>query len=125
MALWKPTNAGPDNIRSLYHWVHKQLVDVGALVGDEGGGPGEPPGHVHDHDNLINVTPDQHHNQVHALYGGDHSDVSTATPLEMQHLLHWNGSAFSPDYRVKAKAYSNGATYYPQDMVLHDAYLME
>ena len=37
---WRPTNAGPKTIRELYHWVHKQLRDVGDEL-EGGGGGGE------------------------------------------------------------------------------------
>lgn len=122
MADWQPDKAGPQDTPSLFHWCWKQFKRVGELIGDEGGG-GDP-GHVHNHDNLLNVTPDQHHNQVHLLYGPDHSDVNTATPLALEHQLKWDGAAWVPDYRVKGLQYVNGTTYYPQQMVFQDGWLM-
>jgi hypothetical protein len=66
VAEFKPTPAGPQNIREMFHWTWKQLQRVGAGLGDEGGTqPPDPPpppaGHQHWHENIINVTPDQHH----------------------------------------------------------------
>ena len=64
-----PNSAGPRTIRELFHWAWGELKRVGAEVGDEGGStPPDPvpdPGHQHWHDNLINVTEDQHHPKVH------------------------------------------------------------
>lgn len=89
-------------------------------VGGTGGG-GSP---ITDHNNLNGIGPDDHHNQVHLLYGPDHSDVDTATPLEQQHVLAWDGvDSFDPDFRTKGKQYNVGVTYHPQDMVYQDGYL--
>lgn len=40
--VWRPTNAGPRNLRELYHWVHGQFVSVGEQV-NGGGGVGDHP----------------------------------------------------------------------------------
>jgi hypothetical protein len=58
-------------------------------------------GHTHNHAALTGVTADQHHNQVHLLYGPDQSDVDTlVTPL-VRHVLGVNGAGdFAPDYRA-------------------------
>jgi len=68
-----------------------------------GGGGGSP---ITQHDNLTGITPDNHHNQVHLLYGTDHSDVdSTGTPADGDLLAFNSGSGlweliqstFTPD----------------------------
>ena len=48
------------------------------------------------HDNLTDVSPDQHHNQQHLFYGPDHTDVNTqatlvsgATPVYSEALGQW------------------------------------
>lgn len=82
--VWRPTDAGPRNIRELYHWVRRELVSVGQEVGN-GGGPG-----VDDHDDLTNVTPNQHHNQVHDFLGSDHSNIPATFPPE-EHDLDTHG----------------------------------
>lgn len=43
-----------------------------------------------DHDNLVNVTPDQHHAQVHKLYGSDHKDVDLRFILNEGDVLQYN-----------------------------------
>ncbi len=96
MARWQPDRAGPKNLRSLYHWVWLQLDRVGALLGDEGGGG--PPGHVHDHANLLNVTPDQHHPQLHDVVS--HSDVMGVA--SQNEILRRDGANYVPDRRTKA-----------------------
>jgi hypothetical protein len=50
----------------MWYALWRELTAVSAGIGDESGSPPDPdpptpPGHVHDHRNLINVTPDQHH----------------------------------------------------------------
>jgi hypothetical protein len=88
VAVWKPPGAGPQSLKALYHWVWTQLKSVGIFIGDEAGG-GDP-GHFHDHDNLLNVTPDQHHPQLHNLTS--HTDVETTVipGLAEGHGLFWD-----------------------------------
>jgi len=103
-------------------WDIDEAIFVPAGSGGAGAGGGGTP--ITDHNNLNGIGPDDHHNQVHLLYGSDHSDVDTATPLAQQHGLFWDGvDSFDPDYRTKGKAYSVGVTYFPQDMVYQDGYL--
>ena len=92
--MWKPDNAGPRNIRELYHWVHGQFVSLAKQVGDVGG---ETPGHTHSHTTLTNVTPNQHHNQAHLFYGPDHTDVDTTNPLVVGSTPVFNGSAWGAE----------------------------
>lgn len=65
---WQPDRAGPKDIRSLYHWVWGQLNNVGKII-DEGGGGTTL------HEDLTDVTPDQHHAQAHAHNGSDGSGL--------------------------------------------------
>jgi len=79
------------------------------------------------HAGLVNVTPDQHHNQKHLLYGPDQSDVDTAAALAARHVLSRNtaNNKFEPQYRTNfVSPYVLGPTYYPQDEVLDGVYLM-
>lgn len=89
---WRPTQAGPRNIRELFHWITKQFTDVGELVGEtppDGGYPDppeDPPplpsqgSHNHYLDNLINVQ---------------------TGSKESTDALVWNGSHWVPDRRTK------------------------
>ena len=52
--------------------------------------------HATTHALLPDVGPNDHHNQIHLLYGPDHSDVDTADALEDGDALVWDGSAFKP-----------------------------
>ena len=45
------------------------------------------------HEDLTDVTSDQHHNQVHTLIGSDHSDV-TITTLATNDILKYNGTSW-------------------------------
>ena len=62
--------------------------------GSSGGGGGGPVSH----NDLLDVTPDQHHNQRHLLFGPDHTDVDTDTPLSDGDALIWDtaDSQFKP-----------------------------
>ncbi|RLA07791.1 MAG: hypothetical protein DRQ54_04990, partial [Gammaproteobacteria bacterium] len=84
------------------------------------GGGGSP---ITDHDNMNGITPDNHHNQVHLLFGSDHSDVNIVSPMAETQGLHWLGSEFVPDYRTKLLPYVGGQTYYPQETVWQDGWL--
>ncbi len=89
MARYQPDKAGPKTLRALFHWAWGQLDRVGVRLGDEGGAAPDPPttpGHVHDHRNLINVLPDQHHPQIHNLTS--HSDVVISGPLDGEALMY-------------------------------------
>jgi hypothetical protein len=70
-------------------WDLNESIFVSA--GDSGGsgGGGTP---ITDHDNLNGLTPDNHHNQVHLLYGPDHSDVDTTHPLVAGSALVHDGT---------------------------------
>lgn len=66
-----------DKIQFYSHSVSTDIGDEGDSV--PGVDPVPDPGHEHWHDNLLNIGPNDHHNQVHLLYGSDHSDVDTTT----------------------------------------------
>jgi hypothetical protein len=72
-----PRPAGPKNIREFFHYLWGELKAIQTEMETiaPGGGPTE-------HDDLGGVSPDQHHNQVHLLYGPDQSDVDTTNTLE-------------------------------------------
>ena len=55
---YKPNPAGPKNLREMFHWVYAELTRIASELGSGGGGST-------DHDDLTNVTPDQHHNRSH------------------------------------------------------------
>lgn len=90
-------------------------IPAGGASGGSGGG-GTP---ITDHNNLNGIGPNDHHNQQHLLYGPDHTDVDSATPLVLRDLLAWDGSAFSPDRRTRyiKEGYVNGQTYQIGDEV--------
>lgn len=104
---------------------------VDAAMGDESTSPPDPdppttPGHVHDHRNLVNVTANQHHNQVHLLHGTDHSDVdSTGTP-QIRDLLAFNDSnKFDLQRRLNfVRPYVFGDAYEAEDAVYDDGWTM-
>jgi len=55
------------------------------------------------HDNLNDITPNQHHNQVHGLYGEDHEDVSTTEELETGSVLTYIAQAEGGNSKFEAK----------------------
>lgn len=67
------------------------FVPTGGKAG--AGGGGTP---ITDHDNLNGITPDNHHNQVHLLYGSDHSDINTTDTLDLGDVLMYNGTVWVP-----------------------------
>ena len=102
---YSPKPAGPRNLREFFHYLWHNLSEIGDNLGDEGGtlppDPAPDPGHQHWHDNLINVLPDQHHNQVHALWGPDHSDVDYSDAIKSLEVIRYDGAQFIPDRRTK------------------------
>jgi len=65
-------------------WVTNEAIFIAAESGATQAGAGAP---ITEHDNLLGITPDNHHNQVHLLYGPDHSDVDTGnTPVDGDYL---------------------------------------
>jgi hypothetical protein len=99
-------------------------VDEAFIVYPQGGGGvgggGVP---ITNHDDLIGITPDNHHNQVHLWWGTDHSDMSVSTPVETQGAF-LNGAEFIPDYRSKYIAtYAEGPTYYPQQWANNSSWI--
>ncbi len=97
-------------------------LPAGGATGGSGGG-GTP---ITDHNNLNGIGPDDHHNQVHLLYGPDHSDVNSVTPIALRDLLAWDGSEFSPDRRTRAVGdYVEGQTYNRGDEVYNGSDLSE
>ncbi len=70
--MYKPQPAGPKSIRELFHYLWKELSSIGRLIGDDTGSPGS---HTHPHNTLLNITPNDHHNQVHDFFGSDHSNI--------------------------------------------------
>lgn len=77
---------------------------------------------------LINHTalPNAHHNQIHNLYGTDHSDINVAIALAQGMGLFWDAvkGKFQLEYRAEMLTYvDDGRTYYPQQTVLVNGYL--
>lgn len=81
---YKPKPGAPRNLREMFHYLWGELKSIESEGG--GGLPG-----VTDHDDLTNVTPDQHHDQAHLLSGPDHTDVSDVTPTEGQIMGYESG----------------------------------
>jgi hypothetical protein len=75
---WQPQRAGPKTIRALYHWVWIQLNEVGKLLDGGGGVPGDGL-----HESLTDVTPDQHHDKMHA-----HDGVDGSGPIDYGDLIN-------------------------------------
>jgi hypothetical protein len=75
----------------MWHAIWRELTKVGEEIEAGGGGPG-----VTDHADLTNVTPNQHHNQTHTLYGADHSDVDTTDTPVAGDVLMFDGAKWGP-----------------------------
>ena len=99
MALYTPTPAGPTTLRLFFHWIWAELTKIGVAIGSDDGS--SPPTHAHDHDALLNVTPDQHHNQAHLLWGSDHSDVDSGNAITSLQIIRYDGAQFIADRRTK------------------------
>jgi hypothetical protein len=84
--------------------------------------PGD--GGIVSHSSLADVLPDQHHNQVHDLYGPDQGDVDTSTAIQIRHGLNWNGSAFQAEFRMNWRNVWGPQTYYTHDVVYDDGWTM-
>ncbi len=77
---YSPKPAGPRSIRELFHYLWRELTEIGIEIGEGGGGSS-------DHDDLTNVTSDQHHPQLHDL--DSHTDVTAPTPSDTE-VLTWD-----------------------------------
>jgi hypothetical protein len=76
------------------------------------------------HDQLLDVFPNQHHDQVHLLYGPDQSDVDISGPADETQGLFKQGLKFFPQYRNRyIDNYTIGPTYYPQQWVSNADYI--
>jgi hypothetical protein len=80
--------------------------------------------HTHDHDNLTNVTANQHHNQAHLLYGPDHTDVADSGPPEIGDMLEWDGGNWVRGRRMNWNGVWAQGTYHQGDVVLDGIYTM-
>jgi hypothetical protein len=80
--------------------------------------------HQVNHDQVLNQTPDDHHNQVHLLYGPDHSDVNISPTLETRHLLAWNTGEWIPEFRMNWRGEWGPQEYQKSDVVLDSGYTM-
>ena len=85
----------------MFHWLWRELTQIGLAIGGDGTGGDPPPAHVHDHDALTNVTPNQHHNQAHLLWGSDHSDTDSGTAITNLQIIRYDGVQFVSDRRTK------------------------
>ncbi len=92
---YRPKPAGPKTLKSFFHYLWRELTSIGDQLGDEGGTlPPDPvptPGHQHWHDNLVNVLPDQHHNEIHSLGSHDDVDLITHQPLKEGQSIWYDG----------------------------------
>lgn len=71
-------------------WDPSEAIFVPFNSGRSIAGAGEP---ITQHDNLLGINPDNHHNQVHQFWGTDHSDVdSTDTPTDGQVPVYRTGT---------------------------------
>ena len=105
-------------------WDVDEAVWLPADTGGAGGGGGGTP--ITDHNNLNNIGPDDHHNQVHLLYGADHSDVNIAAPLTPNDGLYWDGAAWFTGRRTRAVGdYVQGTTYNNGDELYNGSDLSE
>ena len=67
-------------------------IPAGGSAGTGGGG-GTP---ITDHNNLNGIGPDDHHPQVHAFTGPDHTGVTVTSPVTGQALI-WSGTEWVND----------------------------
>ena len=110
-------------------WDVDEAVWMPVGSGAGGGGGGTP---ITDHDNLNGITPDNHHFQIHKLYGEDaslvntHEDIDDTNPIALYDLLAWNGTKFDPQRRTRAVGdFVNGTTYYDGDELYNGSDLSE
>jgi len=76
------------------------------------------------HAQLTDLTVDDHHNQVHLLYGSDHSDVNDSAVLETRQLLAWSGGEWTPQFRMNWRGAWGPQTYEQSDVVYDTGYTM-
>ncbi len=97
--------------RAKTDWDIDEAIFISAGGSLSGGGGGTP---ITDHDNLNGITANNHHNQVHLLYGADHSDVDTTTVLENgSSLVYSTGSNKWFGLNINTQAGYGGVTQTP------------
>jgi len=112
--------------RSDVDWDDNSAIFVAASAGAGSGGGGTP---ITDHDNLNGITSDNHHNQIHLLFGADHSDVDLGTAPVLRDGLYWNSvsSKWEVDRRTRyiPEGFVNGETYQRGDEVSNGSQISE
>ena len=118
-----PPTAGPRNLREMFYYVWTNLRGVVTQTNEHIISIDNP--HDTYHSQTLGQTPNDHHNQVHLLYGSDHSDVDTTDGLLNRDLLAWNGVAFMPDKRMNwiTGGYVGGVDYLKHDVIVDSGYL--
>ena len=109
--------------RAKMDWDLDEAVWIPAGSNAAGSGGGGTP--ITDHNNLNGIGANDHHNQVHLLYGTDHSDIDTIPALAPVHVLHREAGNLNweVDYRSKFLTYVLGPTYYDQQWVTNQEYI--
>jgi hypothetical protein len=108
--------------------LHDDLLDVSS---DQH----HPQVHAHDggdgsgtvaHAATTGRTANDHHNQIHLLYGSDHSDVDIASPLVDRNVLAVSPGPgdWTPELRMNWRNQWIQGTYYTHDVVRDGDYLM-
>ena len=97
------------------------------IVPGDGGVSGAAGAPITEHDLLTGINPDNHHDQLHPLYGSDHSDVDITTPLDIRDGLFFNGTKLAPDRRTRyiPGGYVGGASYQRGDEVSNGSQISE
>lgn len=95
---------------------HTELSSIGAYTHAE----------IDDHidDSNVDYGGVEHHNQTHLLFGPDHTDVSTTTPMEDAQGLYWLTDKFIRGWRSNYVAtYAEGPTFAPQAWVSNSKWI--